>query len=177
MAHRTHRRARMLATTLAVMALVAATAIVPAQARRGGDRDRDGLRNAYELNVSMTDPADRDSDDDRIADGKEDEDGDGLRTKQEAKEGTDPLNADSDDDGLDDGDELDEGTDPNDDDSDDDGIEDGDDDSNDDGSDDCDDADDHDDDDDAIDHQDEDDDVCPDPSASPSPSPEPTRPY
>lgn len=96
-------------------------------ARAPRDTDRDGLTNQWEIQVSLTDPRDADTDDDRIPDGKEDADLDTLRNRVEQGLGTNPNDADTDDDSLDDGDEVGEGTDPNDPDSDDDGIDDGDD--------------------------------------------------
>ncbi len=88
-----------------------------------GDKDSDGLTNLEELDMG-TSPADADSDDDGIADGNEDNDGDGLLDYDEVIiHGTDPYDPDSDDDGLSDYDEvITHGADPNDPDSDDDGL-------------------------------------------------------
>ncbi len=82
-----------------------------------GDRDGDGLTNAYEKAIG-TDPDNPDTDGDGLKDGEEvntyntnplnpDSDGDGLKDGEEIKEyKTNPLIADTDKDGLSDGDEV-----------------------------------------------------------------------
>ncbi|WP_318570741.1 vWA domain-containing protein [Salinigranum marinum] len=73
------------------------------------DRDGDGLPDAYERNVTGTDPADVDSNstvntaitgDDGLIDGREDPDGDGLINYRERLLDTDPFANDTDGDGL-----------------------------------------------------------------------------
>ncbi len=66
------------------------------------DTDHDGLNNAFELSMSLTDPRRADSDSDGIRDSVEDDDGDGLSSLGEQRYGTDPHAADSDGDGRDD---------------------------------------------------------------------------
>ncbi|MGI6497125.1 MAG: hypothetical protein ACOX5G_13825 [Kiritimatiellia bacterium] len=86
------------------------------------DADGDGLSDALETWVHLTDPDDADTDDDGRPDGAEialgldpldgsdgpgaDPDGDGLPNALEAALGTDPRDSDSDDDGLTDGEEY-----------------------------------------------------------------------
>jgi hypothetical protein len=70
------------------------------------DWDWDGLPNGYERNVTHTNPLRWDTDRDRVPDGFEDLDDDGLINLVERRLGTDPQNADTDGDGL--GDALDD---------------------------------------------------------------------
>jgi len=86
------------------------------------DADGDGLSDAMETWVYLTDPDDADTDNDGCPDGAEialgldpldgsdgpdaDPDGDGLSNALEAALGTDPRDSDSDDDGLTDGEEY-----------------------------------------------------------------------
>lgn len=87
-----------------------------------GDSDMDGLSDADEVNVYVTDPFDSDSDDDGIDDGAEitagtdpmraDTDRDGVDDGVEAVDGTNPLDRDTDRDGLSDKAEKQAGTDP-----------------------------------------------------------------
>lgn len=87
-----------LASALAAVLLVFS---LPAQA--ASDRDGDGLSDAVEKRWGITDPRDRDSDDDGIPDSLEDEDGDQLSNRGEQRYRTDPTSADSDGDGTMDG--------------------------------------------------------------------------
>ncbi len=70
------------------------------------DSDEDGLGDYYEVYASSTYPGLADSDDNKIMDGDEDYDGDGLSTLEECNKGTDPLNPDTDYDNLSDGEEV-----------------------------------------------------------------------
>ncbi len=63
------------------------------------DDDNDGLIDSTEINISGTNPLDRDSDDDGIIDGIEDANRNGIKDSGE----TDPKNPDSDGDGIVDG--------------------------------------------------------------------------
>lgn len=69
------------------------------------DQDHDHVRNLCEYEAGM-DPRDRNSDDDRRADGREDADRDGVVNFVESEVETDCDDADSNDDGQDDGDEV-----------------------------------------------------------------------
>ena len=69
------------------------------------DPDRDGLTNYQERNVTETSPFDADSDDDKIRDGNEDEDQDGVDNTNELTLKLVMDDEDSDNDGLEDGDE------------------------------------------------------------------------
>ncbi|MCB0324260.1 MAG: cadherin-like domain-containing protein, partial [Bdellovibrionales bacterium] len=95
-----------------------------------GDRDRDGLGDGWEVEVTGTDPDDPDSDDDGVPDGVEVGGGDDPQRYDPGTD-TNPLDNDTDDDGLSDGTEirgdgpLDEPTDPLNPDSDEDGVADG----------------------------------------------------
>ncbi|WP_154020960.1 dockerin type I domain-containing protein [Haloarcula sp. CBA1127] len=64
------------------------------------DTDGDGLPNAYERNVTGTDPVIADSDGDAVIDGAEDWDNDTLPAYREYRLGTDPRSNDTDGDGL-----------------------------------------------------------------------------
>ena len=91
------------------------------------DTDGDGLTDGYEVLYSSTDPCDKYTMKNGVADGDLDPDTDGLTILQEQAYGTDPLYADTDYDGLTDGEEVSRyGTDPLKYDTDDDGIGDGD---------------------------------------------------
>jgi hypothetical protein len=90
-----------------------------------GDDDGDGLDSPDEISIHGTDPTEKDTDGDGLADGAEvadgtnpassDTDGDGLADGAEiATHGTDPTIADSDGDGFNDGIEVAEGSDPTD---------------------------------------------------------------
>ena len=70
-----------------------------------GDRDRDGLGDRFEVDVTRTDPDDFDSDDDGLGDGVEVSGGDDPM-RYEPGVDTNPLDNDSDDDGLSDGTEV-----------------------------------------------------------------------
>ena len=120
---------------LSLAALVIALALMPALAPAAGaqrqeasanlavDSDRDGLTDQVERRRG-TNPADPDSDDDRLRDGaevnthrtdplKRDTDRDRLKDGVEVNRyGTDPRDADTDDDGTKDGEEVARGTDP-----------------------------------------------------------------
>lgn len=73
------------------------------------DVDRDGLTDAEELRVTITDPTDPDTDGDGLRDGEDpvpsspDIDQDGVNDPEELDQGTDPRNPDTDGDGVDDG--------------------------------------------------------------------------
>ena len=71
------------------------SANLPEQIIEESDADGDGLTDWYEINFSLTEPADMDSDDDGLTDGYE------VNTSK-----TNPNKIDSDDDGLSDGSEL-----------------------------------------------------------------------
>jgi hypothetical protein len=101
-----------------IQLLFAATRSTPSN-----DTDGDGLPDAYERNVTGTDPTVADSDGDSMIDGIEDWDDDNLTAYREYRLGTDPREADTDGDGLDD--ELEsrlDVVDPTDPDTDDDGV-------------------------------------------------------
>jgi hypothetical protein len=91
-----------------VVGTVLGALIVPSavSAAPWNDWDWDGLPNRYERNVTHTNPFRWDTDRDRIPDGFEDLDEDGLINLVERRLGTDPLNPDTDGDGL--GDALDD---------------------------------------------------------------------
>ena len=76
------------------------------------DTDGDGLPDGYEVYHTLTNPLEKDSDQNGVIDSLEDPDQDGLTNFKEYELSTDPLNADSDFDGWDDGYELERGTDP-----------------------------------------------------------------
>lgn len=89
------------------------------------DTDGDGLTDAAEKGIYLTDPNDADTDDDGLTDGEEvdsrvctepeaTEDEDAVSTGECPQYGTNPNDADTDDDGMSDGQETIEGTDPND---------------------------------------------------------------
>lgn len=91
------------------------------------DTDGDGLTDGYEVLYSSTDPCDKYTMKNGVADGDLDPDADGLTISREQEYGTDPLYADTDYDGLADGEEVSRyGTDPLKYDTDDEGISDGD---------------------------------------------------
>lgn len=91
------------------------------------DTDGDGLTDGYEVLYSSTDPCDKYTMKNGVADGDLDPDEDSLTILQEQTHNTDPLYADTDGDGLTDGEELSRyGTDPLKYDTDGDGIGDGD---------------------------------------------------
>ncbi|MBI5310176.1 MAG: hypothetical protein HZB14_03965 [Actinobacteria bacterium] len=69
------------------------------------DQDRDRVENLCEYESGL-DPRDKNSDDDRRADGREDSDHDGMVNSVESQVETDCDDEDSDDDGMDDGDEI-----------------------------------------------------------------------
>ncbi|TIC87462.1 VWA domain-containing protein [Nocardioides sp. GY 10113] len=91
------------------------------------DSDGDGLTDLFEIDAlfGFSLPADTDTDDDGLADGKEDLDGDGLTALQEQTLGTKPTEPDTDNDGLSDKEEGPLGTSPVKADTDDDGLLDG----------------------------------------------------
>ncbi len=70
------------------------------------DSDGDTLDDYYEVVVSGTDPAKKDSDGDGISDPDEDMDEDGLTVREEQEHGTNPLEDDIDEDYLLDGEEV-----------------------------------------------------------------------
>ena len=70
------------------------------------DTDNDGLSDIYEITVTLTNPADNDTDHNAIYDGDEDPDQDQLSNHDEMKFGTNPLSQDSDYDGLSDYEEI-----------------------------------------------------------------------
>ncbi len=72
--------------------------------RPTGDRDHDGLTNAFERRAK-TNPRKTDTDRDGLPDALEDGDADGLNNRGEQMTGMDPRNPDTDDDGILDGDE------------------------------------------------------------------------
>jgi hypothetical protein len=74
-------------------------------AAEASDRDRDGLRDAWESRWNVTDPGRRDSDGDGVIDAAEDHDADRLSDHGEQRFGTDPGVRDSDGDGRSDGNE------------------------------------------------------------------------
>lgn len=76
--------------------------ISTASASAEGDPDRDRVDNLNELRQG-TNPRDRDSNDDRRADGREDPDRDGLSNAAEDLTGNDPVDRDTDGDGVRDG--------------------------------------------------------------------------
>lgn len=89
------------------------------------DTDGDGLPDAYERNITKTDPMAADSDGDAVIDGAEDWDNDTLPAYREYRLGTDPRSNDTDGDGLtDDVESRLQGVDPTDPDTDDDGVQD-----------------------------------------------------
>jgi Mg-chelatase subunit ChlD len=89
------------------------------------DTDGDGLPDAYERNVTKTDPRVADSDGDAVIDGAEDWDNDTLPAYREYRLGTDPQSNDTDGDGLtDDVESRLQSVDPTDPDTDDDGVQD-----------------------------------------------------
>ena len=94
------RRDGVLAASLAML-----FAIVPASAATAADRDRDGLKDAFEMRYGVTDPDVRDSDHDGVIDAAEDNDGDGLGNLGEQRFRTHPGERDTDGDGIDDGSE------------------------------------------------------------------------
>jgi hypothetical protein len=84
--------------------MLAALFLAPGSAlAASGDRDGDGLTNAFEVNKSHTSPYRKDTDRDGIPDGREDPDHDGLRNRFEQAAGTHPRKADTDGDGIRDG--------------------------------------------------------------------------
>lgn len=89
------------------------------------DSDGDGLNDLFELNKTLTDPNNPDTDGNGISDADEDNDNDGLTNIEEQEAGTNPQYKDTDHDGLNDIDELKQGTDPLNADTDGDGYEDG----------------------------------------------------
>jgi hypothetical protein len=89
------------------------------------DSDGDGLTDDYEINVSLTDPFNRDTDKDGLTDGQEvtdyqtdplnpDTDNDGIWDGNEVSIGTNPLVSDTDGGGVSDGDEILQRTNPSD---------------------------------------------------------------
>ncbi len=73
---------------------------VPTTLASSGDRDGDGLRDAWEQRWGVTSPRDADTDDDGVPDSAEDADGDGLSNLGEQRYGTSPADADTDGDGT-----------------------------------------------------------------------------
>ncbi|WP_367175679.1 VWA domain-containing protein [Haloarcula rubripromontorii] len=99
---------------------------VATRSTASNDTDGDGLPDAYEQNVTKTDPRVADSDGDAVIDGAEDRDNDTLPAYREYRLGTDPHSNDTDGDGLtDDIESRLQGVDPTDPDTDDDGVQDG----------------------------------------------------
>ncbi|WP_161628822.1 vWA domain-containing protein [Thalassobacillus devorans] len=76
------------------------------------DTDEDGLPDNFELQITLTDPANKDSDENGTEDGQEDLDEDGLTNAEELELETDPKEPDTDHDGWNDGKEISKGTDP-----------------------------------------------------------------
>ena len=70
------------------------------------DSDGDSLNDYLEFMVLSLDPLDTDTDHDKVPDGNEDSDGDGLQNLEELKLSTDPSLSDSDFDGLTDHEEI-----------------------------------------------------------------------
>ncbi|MEA2420253.1 MAG: hypothetical protein QOE60_2459 [Thermoleophilaceae bacterium] len=70
-----------------------------------GNPDRDGLNNLGEFR-SRTNPRDRDSDNDGVRDGADDQDRDGVTNAEEIRDHTNPCDRDSDNDGVNDGEET-----------------------------------------------------------------------
>ncbi|KOX92648.1 hypothetical protein AMS69_15025 [Haloarcula rubripromontorii] len=100
--------------------------LVATRSTASNDTDGDGLPDAYERNVTKTDPRVADSDGDAVIDGAEDRDNDTLPAYREYRLGTDPHSNDTDGDGLtDDIESRLQGVDPTDPDTDDDGVQDG----------------------------------------------------
>nr|WP_240940302.1 VWA domain-containing protein [Haloarcula argentinensis] len=73
---------------------------VATRSTASNDTDGDGLPDAYERNVTKTDPGIADSDEDGVIDGAEDWDNDTLPAYREYRLGTDPRSNDTDGDGL-----------------------------------------------------------------------------
>ncbi|WP_188853684.1 dockerin type I domain-containing protein [Haloarcula argentinensis] len=73
---------------------------VATRSTASNDTDGDGLPDAYERNVTGTDPVIADSDGDAVIDGAEDWDNDTLPAYREYRLGTDPRSNDTDGDGL-----------------------------------------------------------------------------
>ncbi|KOX92428.1 hypothetical protein AMS69_13805 [Haloarcula rubripromontorii] len=74
--------------------------LVATRSTASNDTDGDGLPDAYERNVTKTDPRVADSDGDAVIDGAEDWDNDTLPAYREYRLGTDPHSNDTDGDGL-----------------------------------------------------------------------------
>lgn len=70
------------------------------------DTDGDGLSDGFEVIYASSNPCDKYTLQNGIADGDSDPDADGLTMAEECKYGTDPLETDTDGDGLSDGDEV-----------------------------------------------------------------------
>ncbi len=70
------------------------------------DTDGDGISDYIEIMVLATNPLEKDSDNDGLEDGEEDNDSDGLTNLEEISLGTSPVYKDTDDDGLSDYDEV-----------------------------------------------------------------------
>jgi SGNH domain (fused to AT3 domains) len=88
-------------TILLALGLVLVTPSVAA----GADSDRDGLRDGFEQRSGVSDPDDRDSDDDGLIDAAEDRDNDRVSNLGEQRFRTHPGRRDSDGDGVADGNE------------------------------------------------------------------------